>query len=192
MAIERDVRHRLIEDDVQVVLKLLTFLPLPADQRRRTSVRHGIVGPAFPGNRTDQGLVVGVDNRVANGSWLELFGALRTSIATSRLACLKPIGCVHCLPVARALAGGNDLGPITLLSLVTVFQKIPNSGGLKTPETISQLAFFKSALYGDAETEPKALGRHAALDRSGSGRTSALLQAPMSPVDAVDGSSTGT
>ena len=66
-AVERDVRRRLVVDDVQVVLELLALLPLPADQRRRAHVRHRIGrAAALPGDRADQRLVVGVLDGVAD------------------------------------------------------------------------------------------------------------------------------
>src|SRR5579863_10362230 len=67
-SVERDIRRRLVEDDVQVVLPLRALLPLPADERRSAYVRHGIkrTGAGLPGDRTDNRLVVGISDRIAD------------------------------------------------------------------------------------------------------------------------------
>jgi len=53
-AIQRNIRRRLIEDDVQIVFELAALLPLAADEGRRAGVRHWIGRTALPGDRTDQ------------------------------------------------------------------------------------------------------------------------------------------
>jgi hypothetical protein len=86
-AIERDVRRGLIIDNVQVVLELVAFLPLAADQRRRTGIRHRIVGTALPGDRTNQRTALPTDGKAPSGCTgpgilLTLRGSRRRSQAT--------------------------------------------------------------------------------------------------------------
>ncbi len=76
-AIERDLRGGFVEHHVQVVFELLAFLPLSADERRRANVRNRIGWAAFPGDVTDEGIVVGLCDGIPDCAGLEFLRALK-------------------------------------------------------------------------------------------------------------------
>src|ERR1700734_3092903 len=75
-AVDRNVRRRLIGYDFQIVLELLALLPLPADERGDAHIRDRVQRPTLPGERTDDRIIFGLGDGLANSRRLELLGAL--------------------------------------------------------------------------------------------------------------------
>src|SRR6185312_5396470 len=110
LAVERDLRRRLVEDDVEIVFEFGPVLPLPADQRRGADILDRVLGPAaFPGDRPDQRVVVGRGDRIADRGGVELLRPLQ------RIDREFETGMLEADRLGPLLAGGGGVGVAELL-----------------------------------------------------------------------------